>query len=828
MARKEHDIDIEIGAEIDGVKLAFQEIRRQAAELRTQLKPTAEAMQEGFDKLGRQTLPHVAAKAEVAAEKLRAQAKKIAAEIDGMDDEIELDADVGPAKKAVDDLRNHMKKLSGQIKPTTDALRSDFARVGTVISGISGPIKGVAKLMAGVSFAGAAAGAWALHDAISKMRDATFETSTEIVRLQNALPTYGLTDNEDTADAIKQARAIEALFESFGMDESDARGILPVLAMEAKDAALGAEDALEKIRRFNIRYTDLFDDKGRLKDGVEQLEVWSDAVARLDEDTAKAALMGLLGDDDGVRALQILRMGGKELRKFIETNKASNALRNEDIAAAKALRAAAADEGRAWENLGISIARGFSPHMQEAIKARSEFLKGFTSEAQIAGDVGGEFYSSIVETLTDASSELLSILLEVEEGTASLETGLQRIAGLIDTIVDGIVDVVGYLVTGETDVPWINNAVQKLGEFKEKAAGVIRELQAAYAWVRDDAAPALAEFFRFSTEVIRDQVIPAIIDLWGYVDGFLSLFGIDETWEQVGVIAGLLVFQRTIVTVIGTIATLGTKLADLAGKTVALGGAATTAAGAATTASGAVAATAKQAVKKAGPIAAAVAAGKTAVDDADYMWYSDKAHDRAKEIAAEQGDAVAAGYLKAIQDALEERHGEGLLGGRLSRWVDENLGTDLFWDKDGAELEIALTVNEANAKEAARGAMLAFQEAGGWPVDDEGRIEIGAGFTISGAELKSGVIEGVQAQLDAAPLTLTLKQVDLLAGMEQYQIEIPAITAPASAEGGPANTTPLQPVNIMIDGKRIGGIEVPPDQVDVVRRSLEAARRARS
>lgn len=826
MARNDHDIDIEIGAEIDGVKAAFAEIKRQAEALQGQLRPTTEALSEGFEKLGRQTLPNVAAKAELAAEKLRAQAKKIAQEIDGMDEKVEVDADVSPAKKALDDLKKHAKRAGDQIKSVADGMRSDFARIGGAISGLTGPVSTFGKLAAGVSFATAIGGAYSLKEIIDGLRERTLEMSEDIRRLTLSAEAFNLEVDGNVSEALKTVRAMEAVFESFGYEADDLNAIAGALTLEAGKALQGDEGAVDLMRNAGLFKSDIEDANGQLKSTDKIFASLAKRTGAMSNDMALMRLQELFGEDDGIRLFKVLNSLGDNFDDTIEKYKTMIDIRDTDFEASGELQDLLNNEKLAWENMNRAIFRGFVDPLSEATVARERFANAIGENAEVGSAAAGELYARTWETIARTGEEILAIITKIEDGTTPLEGGFERISWLIDSMAAGLVDVVELVATGKTEAPWLNGVIAKFQEFRAVAMQVLGEVSKAYQWVMDDVKPVLVDLFDFIKTKIQGELIPAIQQLWGYIDTLLTSFGADETWEQVGIIAGLLVFRSTIFSVIGAISSIVLKIGELTGATAALGGAAKTAA---TAAAGGAATVAKKAVKGGGVVGAAVAAGTFITDDADYMWLSDKAHDRALEIAKEQGDAVAAGYLKAIQDALEERHGQGLFGGRLSSWIDENLGTDVFWDKDKAELGIALVVDESNAADAARGAMLAFQEAGGWAVDDDGRVEIGAGFTISGAELKAGVIEGVQAQLDAAPLTLSLKQIDILAGLENYQIELPEIKAPASvSEGGSSNATPLQPVNLIVDGQRVGGIQVPPDQVETVRRALQTAARARS
>lgn len=795
MARKDTDISIDIDAEYDGVITAFAEIRRQAESLRAQLRPTTEALREGFEKMGNETLPSLSKKAEAATNRIHREAKKLAEEIGDLDQEIEIDADVKPAKKALDDLKRHAGRAANQIRPVTNAMRNDFARIGGAISGITGPVTGFAKLAAGVSFAGALAGAYSLKEIIDGLSERTVQIAEDISRMTLSAEAFNLDIDADPAEALKTVRALEAVFQSFQFEADDLNAIAGAFTLEAGKALKGDEGAIDLMRNLGIAKSDLQDTNGQLKSTDKLFAMLSKKVAGMSNDLGLMRLQELFGEDDGIRLFKVFSQLGENFDSTVRSYREMIDIKDEDFERSGELRDLLQKEGLAWENMNRQIFRGFVEPMSDAIVARERFAKAIGTNAEVGSAAAGEFYARTWETIADTAERILEIITKVEDGTTPLENGLERISGLIETMAQGLVDVVELIATGKTDAPWLNDLIETFENFKRKVLEVYEDLT----------------------------------ELWGKIDDFLSFFGIDETWEQVGVIAGLIVFQGTIRSVIGTIGTMVGWIGRLTGATAALGSAATAAGGAATAAAGTVAATAKQAVKKAGPIAAAVAAGKTAVDDADYMWYSDKAHDRAKEIAAEQGDAVAAGYLKAIQDALEERHGEGLFGGRLSRWVDENLGTDLFWDKDRAELEVALTVNEANAKEAAKGAMLAFQEAGGWPVDDEGRVQIGAGWSISGAELKAGVMEGVQAQFDANPIQLTFKQLDILKGMEGIQIGVQGVAATApQPEGSPVNATPLQPMTVIIDGKPAPQFLVPMTETERVKAALQLTARARS
>lgn len=801
MARNsDHDIDIEISAEIDGVEAAFAEIRRQADALRAQIRPTAEALKEGFEKLGNDTLPSLSKKAEAATSRIHREAKKLAEEIGDLDEEIEIDADVTPAKKALEDLKKHTKRVADQVRPMTDAMRGDFVRIGGAISGLSGPVTGFAKLAAGVSFAGALAGAYSLKEVIEGLSERTVQIAEDIGRMTLSAEAFNLDIEGSPAEALKTVRAMEAIFESFQFEADDLNAIAGAFTLEAGKALQGDEGAIEMMRNFGLYKSDIQDANGELKSTDKLFAILSKRVSGMSNDLALLRLQETFGEDDGIRLFKVFSQLGENFDKSVESYKALIDIKDKDYETSGELRNLLQKEGMAWENMNRQIFRGFVEPMSEAIAARERFATAIGDNVQVGSAAAGQFYADTWNTIADTAEQILAIITKVENGTTPLENGLERISGLIETMALGLVDIVELIATGETDAAWLNDLITSFETFRTKVTEVYNDLKA----------------------------------LWTGIDEFLTAFGIDETWEQVGVIAGLILFQKTIVSVIGSVGKMVLWIGKLTGATAALGSAATAAGSAATAAAGGaangvLATSAAAGVKKVAAKAGIMATLWTAVDDAEMINYTEKAYARALEISKEHGDAAGAGYLKAMMDALEERHGKGIFAGGISNWIDEALGTDIFWDKDRYELAVGLVVDETNVADAAKGAMLAFQEAGGWGIDDEGRVEIGAGWTISGAELKAGVLEGIQAQFDAKPIELTFKQQDILKGLGSLQLDVPSVsTSASSVEAQPVNATPLQPVQIYIEGKPAPQFSVPMSEVERVKAALQLTTRARS
>lgn len=699
-------------------------------------------------------------------------------------------------------------------------LLATLARVRTTAARISTPmVADLAKLRQvaaefgkiGVASAGiGAVGAAAFVGSLSKARDVAADIAEQLAGIENTARGLGSTDASALGGFAFAARAAgwEGLEDVIGIG-----GAMREAAIAVRE---GDEDIIKAFGDLGIRYEDLFtfDADSRsfsgplrsademLRNVAERLNDIKDAAGDVSIDES---LIKILGATDAAKMQSLAEISAQTIADRIDMwNALMSNPTQDDYSAARAFRSSLHANEVAIDGMKLSFSRSLFPAL---IEANNQFAQ-FAIDNQERMGALGEAFANFVGDVEPLLLRLADVALEVAAGGEFDDTPMaafmSRLVELAASLKDGLIDVLDYLSTGQTDVAWLN--------------GII-DLFKAFSQGLKDIFSTLSDF----NALIRDDIAPMVDALTSSVSALLDMLGVESSGGQLAVVSGLLLFSNTLTKALGLVGKLIFQIGKLgyaaAAATLTTSGA-SAAAGGAAAGGGAVA---KAAALSAGTGAAvATGAGLALLGGSawavksteDMAEATDKAAARAKELAKTHGEVYAAAYLRAFVDQEPAAHS----GFSALNWLGEKLGiTDFAGTKDQLDAIIA----RGDASDAVAGAAAAYRDFA-WPVEQGDQLEVSAGITVTGVELSSAAqsaLDQVQASMRIEAAASSLANMTRVPEL-QYSAP-PAEAAPSSQQ---------TPILIQIGtSEPIGGLSA--DSTNVVRelsRVAYQASRARS
>lgn len=635
----------------------------------------------------------------------------------------------------------------------------------TKVAGVMGKIGLAATGIAGAGLAGVAG-------SLAKAREIASGVAEELTSIRNAGRGMGVEMTQEMgaiAFAMGQVAGWEGIEEILG-----AGGAIMEQALEVKNFN---EEVVASWKELGITYEDLFansdiDENGQLTGtlrGIDEILIRiSDRIGGLDDANILEKLIPLFGASDGAKIAAFLKADSAEFREQIQLYRDLTAYREADVEASVAYRKSLSANEAAMLGLRVAFTRELFPVLTESNSKFQEFAHKNQGRVEMLGLAFSDFVGDLEPLLLRAADLILAVA--VGDGLPE-DTPLTRtIAGLLDMIrafKDGLVDVMEYLTTGQTDSPWLQNTMDFLADLKETISSIVSGIRDLYG-------------------VIADDVAPAISSLIGGIDDMMTALGVEDTGSQLAIVGALVLFSNTILSTIGLVGKLAAGLGTLAGAAIS-GVGAMGAAGAAAAGAGAAGSTAAG-------VAAGAATGAALVGGAAWVTMStedmraemEKAAETAKKLAAEHGEAYAAAYLRAFIAQVPDTKS----GFSAANWLAEKLGFGA--DFEGAKAELDVIIKGGDASQAIAGAARAFENYG-WAVDPSGQIEIGAGITVSGLEISASIqrqLDDLQAKLrieagaDALAMRSTVPDIDMSA--------VTAAAAQAVGSGQPQNVFVIQ------------------------------------
>lgn len=511
---------------------------------------------------------------------------------------------------------------------------SRFSRVGAGLSRDMGRItslaSGFGRVAGGISFVGLAGAAGVIGGvtvALRGARDVAVETATEIDRLTK------LAASTSTRDALTIG-GLEFAAGQSGATESQIAGA--IRAVNARIVSAVNSESNAAFAQLGLEWGDILrDGTNQARDADQVLVAVADAFSRLPDDVNRAALAAqIFGEEAGPALVTLLNQGGDAIRDYIEEYQELTGIRPGDSDIAAEYQDQADRTRRAFFGLRLAFSREYLPALTEASTALQEFATRNRAQIGAIGTAFADFLSGVAPRLLEVAQTAVDLLSGNVVEDTPISRALVRIFDALAAVRDGVIDVLEFLTTGQTDAPWLQSTIA----FAQQAFENIRAL-----------IDMIGRFVGF----VQEDVTPAVTAAFETISGFLSMLGIDEGPAQFGVIAGLVLFSNTLLSVIGLIGkTVGglVRLGAAAASATSAASAGAAGAGAAIGTGARVAAGATAAVATVGVGLAldSVSAASLADDTAEAMQV-------AQLISEQEGDLAGARFIDAWLQEVESR-----------------------------------------------------------------------------------------------------------------------------------------------------------------------------
>lgn len=461
-------------------------------------------------------------------------------------------------------------------------LLATLARVRTTAARISTPmVADLAKLRQvaaefgkiGVASAGiGAVGAAAFVGSLSKARDVAADIAEQLAGIENTARGLGSTDASALGGFAFAARAAgwEGLEDVIGIG-----GAMREAAIAVRE---GDEDIIKAFGDLGIRYEDLFtfDADSRsfsgplrsademLRNVAERLNDIKDAAGDVSIDES---LIKILGATDAAKMQSLAEISAQTIADRIDMwNALMSNPTQDDYSAARAFRSSLHANEVAIDGMKLSFSRSLFPAL---IEANNQFAQ-FAIDNQERMGALGEAFANFVGDVEPLLLRLADVALEVAAGGEFDDTPMaafmSRLVELAASLKDGLIDVLDYLSTGQTDVAWLN--------------GII-DLFKAFSQGLKDIFSTLSDF----NALIRDDIAPMVDALTSSVSALLDMLGVESSGGQLAVVSGLLLFSNTLTKALGLVGKLIFQIGKLgyaaAAATLTTSGASAAAGGAA-------------------------------------------------------------------------------------------------------------------------------------------------------------------------------------------------------------------------------------------------------
>lgn len=654
----------------------------------------------------------------------------------------------------------------GKLLQTLGRLRAASARVRAPMSADLNNIRAVASGVSKISIAAAgisAAGIASIVASLKEARNIANETSQELTELGDIA----------TGLHIKSAVDAGALAFSGGLAGwdglEDLRGIGGALQAAALDVKDGNEDIVAAFGSLGVHFEDLFkidksagDYRAELRGIDEILRNISMRTDKLSEQNLAEMLIPIVGETDAQRLSAFLKIPSEELAKQAETYRRLTGMRDADIASSSKYQASLARTSTSLLGLRVAFTRDLYPALEQSNDKFAEFTVRNQSRFQAFGAAIGDYMGEIEPALIHSADLAMAVLSGDASAFADspMKSAFESLVQLVKDFSQGVLDLLHYLNSGETNAEWLQNTLKFLAETRDAAAGLVG--------------------------TIRDDIIPAVSNLIGWIDDLMTSLGVGETGEQLAIVGALVLFGNTISGLVGTVA-------SLAGGLLKLSGAASKAAG--------VTATVAGGVGLGGVVAAGAGLAYAGMDSFDAAEKVDVARGRAEELAETHGEAYAAAYMRAVLSSIEDENVVASFMSNAAGWLGFSDGIG----SSKAELDAIIKVGADS--DALAGAAAAFADFG-WPVEN-GTVEIGAGITVDNLTLSNAV----QDRLNEISASLA----------------VPDLPAAAAAQLGNSASAQKTPVILQLPtGERVDGLSASDDAIARLSRSATLSQRARS
>lgn len=790
------------------------------------------------------------------------------------------------------------KRMQGSMRSAASGITSDFGKLTTtVFNPLRSVISQIAKATAMLTLGGMVAGAAALVGTMRQVKTTTVDTAREISRLKQRGEALGLNPSGANKSRASLMGGLESMLASAaGLEDGDnVKDIISTLNETVQEANRGDEAAIEKLDTLGLSPRDFYragtDD---LKEYDEILKMISDRFAQQsDKGKLRGGLIGLWGDEDGIAAAAMFSMTRKEMDAYLEEYARLVDIRQEDEVWSKRLTQAKTSEKAAWMGLSTAVGRGYSDSLTKITGDRTEFLVSIRPALESVARVFGEFGEDTASRLETFFTRILTMM----NGTAgNIESGplpgaLEKVSTGIDWVLLRVEELAEYMITGDTDVPWLkamaagftlvkDSAIWTIARFSEihdymksgetdvpwvtAAVGAFEHLSNAVIWLRDRFLEFQGYLKTGTTDVpwvanvveTFEILKGAFLAVHGAMDTLMELFGIDTFGEKAALTIGLFFFGRTIVSVLGlcfgfirTIKNMvdaargfGDIAKRIAGQSEAVSKKATSAA---STAADAIDDAGKKGkgkglLRRGAALAGRASllfAGFSAVGEAKNSNITSDIIERGKELGLKKaetegenaGKAFGAAYIRAGLDKLRAERGDVWLATFLKDWGYEGLYAQLDETMQEAVDGLGAEVALTFAQDGVKQSYQDLADTFGWKFANDGQVQIGAGLSISAFQVAPSVFDGLKDQLKDIPASIKIAPPDL------------SDLAPLVSGGGSmlspnlireldglAPGAGMQPINLNFLGTPVGQVFAPPSEIPLIEGAAARLQRTRS
>lgn len=660
-----------------------------------------------------------------------------------------------------------------------------FTLVRGAATGLNGILNTTANLSTGLftgilaggmalggAFNVAKAGVGGLKSSLDTLRDASIEAANEVRNLEMLAAALQIDGSGAAALTQGITSAISAF--SFDAEAGDIADMLNDLSTKALEALKGEEEAAKIFTDLGISVDDLISKSGKLKAPVDILYEMVDAASQVDKAIRNNALERIIGTG-GVR--QFAPLFGATSQEIRDTAAEMMKLGNvSDDVVASAERVAKSQQrvSLALSGVGNSLLSGMSGSITEGNEAFTDFLvknQGKVEEfGRLIGGFSDQIYSRLMAFADAASSDLSGVGGDLAGGP--LKTGLDAIIQAIDFLLDRLEEVTAYVGQGQS-VEWIDSIV----------SGLKTALETAKSFSGD-----LASFFGF----IRDDVAPAIQSFMSAISGIYDALGVESTGAQLGISLAILSFGSTIISVTALIGGMIAKVTGLTGAITA----STTAVGGALAALGPAVAI----------VGAAAVGGVVGANEGEALRSYERLYSAVPTLAEKYGEEAAAAFALAGEQTLANNNES------WAAWLTGKLG--LTDSKEDRIIDLQARLSDSSKDDVLRD-LAGLARSEGVKVLDDLEFDIGAGITITGAEINAEI----QSQLASIPATIEITAIEGLQERIDQALSGSSRLASSADVGGIATTGGLTPTTINFNGQPVGQVYAKQDQIAEMRRA---------
>lgn len=384
---------------------------------------------------------------------------------------------MGKVRAELSGLSAQAQRTQGRIQAFGKAVKNDFAKLGTsLLTPFTNVFAAIRNGIAGLAFAVPTVGLAGFLGTLNSIKSATIEAATEINRLSRraeGLNVKGIGGQS----AASVFGALEAMLASAaGLQDGDnMKDIISTLLETAVEAQRGDQGAKDKMNLAGLIEDDFFI-KGtdQFKEIPEILQNIARAQKAMSQEKSVAAMVGLLGDEDGIAAASLFKMTEQQMRDFIKEYGRLTDIRKQDEGWSRALVQEMNAFQAALMGAKTAIGRGYGDSLTESFRGFKELLVTIRPDLQQIGDEFGNFSEGAAGRVETSITRILGYLKQGGKDISSgvLPSALESLQGKFDSVMTGAERVAEYLITGQTEHAEIKRWIDFLDNIYKGILGI--------------------------------------------------------------------------------------------------------------------------------------------------------------------------------------------------------------------------------------------------------------------------------------------------------------------------------------------------------------------